>query len=48
MEVAQSIFRSQEAQKGDQEQLYQEAALKKQIDYLQKELDDMHPKIFPM
>ena len=35
---------AQEAQKGDQEQLYREAALKKQIDYLQKELDDMHPE----
>ena len=32
------------AQKDDHEQLYREAALKKQIDYLQKELDDMHPE----
>lgn len=35
---------AQEAQKGDQEQLYREAAIKKQIDYLQKELDEMHPE----
>ncbi len=32
------------AQKDNHEQLYREAALKKQIDYLQKELDDMHPE----
>lgn len=35
---------AQTAQKDDQEQLYREAALKKQIDYLQRELDDMHPE----
>ena len=44
MEVAKVSSEAQEAQKGDQEQLYREAALKKQIDYLQKELDDMHPE----
>lgn len=32
------------AQKDTQEQLYREAAIKKQIDYLQRELDDMHPE----
>ena len=32
------------AQKDDQEQLYREAAIKKQIEYLQRELDDMHPE----
>lgn len=32
------------AQKDNQEQLYREAAIKKQIDYLQRELDDMHPE----
>lgn len=44
MEIAHVSSEAQEAQKGDQEQLYREAALKKQIDYLQKELDDMHPE----
>lgn len=42
MEVAKVSSEAQEAQKGDQEQLYREAAIKKQIDYLQKELDEMH------
>ena len=31
------------AQKESNEQLYREAAIKKQIDILQKQLDDMHP-----
>ena len=44
MEIAKVSNEAQEAQKGDQEQLYREAAIKKQIDYLQKELDDMHPE----
>nr|WP_294492505.1 endopeptidase La [uncultured Mediterraneibacter sp.] len=44
MEIAKVSSEAQEAQKGDQEQLYREAALKKQIDYLQRELDDMHPE----
>ena len=44
MEVAKVSVEAQEAQKDGQEQLYREAALKKQIDYLQKELDDMHPE----
>lgn len=44
MEIAKVSAEAQEAQKGDQEQLYREAAIKKQIDYLQKELDDMHPE----
>ena len=44
MEVAKVSAEAQEAQKDGQEQLYREAALKKQIDYLQKELDDMHPE----
>lgn len=44
MEIAKVSAEAQEAQKGDQEQLYREAALKKQIDYLQKELDNMHPE----
>ena len=44
MEIAKVSNEAQEAQKGDQEQLYREAAIKKQIDYLQKELDEMHPE----
>lgn len=44
MEVAKVSSEAQEAQKDGQEQLYREAALRKQIDYLQKELDDMHPE----
>ena len=44
MEVAKVSAEAQEAQKDGQEQLYREAALRKQIDYLQKELDDMHPE----
>lgn len=44
IEVARVSEEAQNAQKGDQEQLYREAAIKKQIDYLQKELDDMHPE----
>lgn len=44
MEVAKVSAEAQAAQKDDQEQLYREAALKKQIDYLQKELDEMHPE----
>ncbi len=44
IEVAKVSAEAQSAQKENQEQLYREAALKKQIDYLQKELDDMHPE----
>ena len=44
IEVAKVSEEAQNAQKGDQEQLYREAAIKKQIHYLQKELDDMHPE----
>lgn len=44
MEIAKVSSEAQEAQKGDQEQVYREAALKKQIDYLQRELDEMHPE----
>lgn len=32
------------AQEADYQKIYRESALKKQIDYLQKELDDMHPE----
>ena len=44
MEISRVSEEAEAAQKGNQEQLYREAALKKQIDYLQKELDDMHPE----
>ena len=35
---------AESAQKDANEQLYREAALKKQIDFLQKQLDEMHPE----
>lgn len=44
MEVAKVSTEAKEAQKDDQEQLYCEAAIKKQISYLQKELDELHPE----
>ena len=44
MEVAKVSTEAKEAQKDDQEQLYREAANKKQISYLQKELDELHPE----
>ena len=44
MEVAKVSTEAKEAQKDDQEQLYRETANKKQISYLQKELDELHPE----
>lgn len=44
MEVAKVSTEAKEAQKDDQEQLYRKAAIKKQISYLQKELDELHPE----
>ena len=44
MEVAKVSTEAKEAQKDDQEQLYREADIKKQISYLQKELDELHPE----
>lgn len=44
MEVAKVSTEAKDAQKDDQEQLYREAAIKKQISYLQKELDELHPE----
>ncbi len=35
---------AQNAQKEDNQKLYREAALRKQIEYLQKQLDEMHPE----
>lgn len=44
MEIAKVSEEAQNAQKDNQEQIYREAAIKKQIDYLQRELDEMHPE----
>nr|WP_294465295.1 endopeptidase La [uncultured Sellimonas sp.] len=44
VEVSKVSEEAQTAQKDDQEQLYREAAIKKQIGYLQQELDEMHPE----
>ena len=44
IEIAKVSEEAQTAQKDDHEQMYREAALKKQIDYLQRELDEMHPE----
>lgn len=44
IEVSKVSQEAQAAQKDDQEQLYREAAIKKQIGYLQQELDEMHPE----
>ena len=43
-EISNVSAEAQNAQKDDQEQLYREIAIKKQIDYLQRELDEMHPE----
>ena len=44
IEISNVSAEAQNAQKDDQEQLYREIAIKKQIDYLQRELDEMHPE----
>lgn len=44
MEVSRVSEEAESAQKGSNEQLYREAALKKQIEFLQKQLDEMHPE----
>lgn len=43
-EVTRVTTDAQSAQQQDYQKLYKENALKKQIDYLQKELDEMHPE----
>ncbi|WP_036606854.1 endopeptidase La [Oribacterium sp. P6A1] len=43
-EVTRVTTDAQFAQQEDYQKLYKENALKKQIDYLQKELDEMHPE----
>ena len=44
MEMADVKSAAQAAQQEDHEKLYRESAIKKQIEYLQKELDAMHPE----
>ncbi len=44
MEGARVSEAAQKAQQSDYEKIYRESALKKQIEYLQKELDDLHPE----
>ncbi|MCR5666647.1 MAG: endopeptidase La [Eubacterium sp.] len=44
LELAAVQSAAQAAQQEDHEKLYREAAIKKQIEYLQKELDEMHPE----
>lgn len=44
MEFTRISEEAETAQKEDNEQIYREAALKKQIDILQRQLDDMHPE----
>ncbi len=44
IEIAKIAQEAENEQQDTQEQQYREAALKKQINYLQKELDDMHPE----
>ena len=44
MEGAKVSEQAKEAQQSDHEKIYREAAIKKQIDFLQKELDEMHPE----
>ena len=44
LEMADVQSAAQAAQQEDHEKLYRESAIKKQIEYLQKELDAMHPE----
>ncbi|MBR1855257.1 MAG: endopeptidase La [Lachnospiraceae bacterium] len=44
LEMADVQNAAQAAQREDHEKLYRESAIKKQIEYLQKELDAMHPE----
>ncbi len=44
LEMADVQNAAQSAQQEDHEKLYRESAIRKQIDYLQKELDAMHPE----
>lgn len=44
LELIRVQAQAQNAQQEDHQKLYREAAIKKQIEYLQKELDEMHPE----
>ena len=44
IEIAKITEEAQNAQKETHEQVYREAAIKKQIDFLQHQLDEMHPE----
>ena len=44
IELARVRIKAQAAQQVDHQKLYKEQALRKQIEYLQQELDDMHPE----
>ena len=44
LELMKVQAQAENAQQEDHQKVYREAALRKQIDYLQKELDDMHPE----
>ncbi|MBR4234878.1 MAG: endopeptidase La [Clostridia bacterium] len=44
LEMADVTSEAQTAQKEDHEKLYRESAIRKQIEYLQKQLDEMHPE----
>ena len=44
LELTQVNSEAKNAQEEDHQKLYRESALRKQIDYLQKELDSMHPE----
>ncbi len=44
LELARVRLKAQSAQREDHQKLYKEQALRKQIEYLQQELDEMHPE----
>jgi ATP-dependent Lon protease len=44
IEISKISEEAESAQKETHEKVYREAAIKKQIDFLQKQLDDMHPE----
>ena len=44
LEMADVTFAAQTAQKEEHEKVYRESAIRKQIEYLQKQLDELHPE----
>ena len=44
LEIIKVRTRARSAQEEDYQKIYKESAIKKQMEYLQKELDDMHPE----